>query len=269
MTKEEFYNYPCGGKLTGKFDVPPANPDWESIEMLSEDALPATFDWETHTPPVVTPVKNQGQCGSCWAFSAVANIEGVWALGGNKLVNLSESELVDCSTSDYGCGGGWPFWADGDLLKDYNGQVDTLASYPYTPSNQACTFNSSSVGATIKSYKNYCNENTNACTINQIMNLLYKNGPLSVCLCANTMDSYQSGVDNPTQATCPTAEINHCITLTGWGTDSDSNLPYWRCKNSWGTDWGEAGYYRIIRSSKKPNPCGIAQVITSAFLTKN
>jgi len=168
MTKEEFRKYPCGvNKLS---DLNSKRPNF--VHHIAQDdavpnaAVPTDFDWTTKG--AVTPVKDQQQCGSCWAFSTIGNIEGVWFLAGHTLTGLSEEQLVSCSTTDYGCSGGWPFWALTDMLAaPYSGQMDTEAGYPYTSGggdNGVCNFGTNDVGAKIKSYKSYCTEQTAACS---------------------------------------------------------------------------------------------------------
>jgi len=262
MTEEEFYQYPCGGSLGA---LKPSVPSiFAPHNVRGIVAPPDSFDWTTQG--AVTPVKDQGQCGSCWAFSTIGNIEGAWFLAGNKLTSLSESELVDCSAQDLGCSGGWPFWALQDILASpYNGRIATEASYPYVAKNAACTFKAATVGAQFNNYTNYCNEETSPCTEAQIQNLLQTKGPLSVCLNATPMQLYSSGVSNP--ASCDPNNIDHCVTLVGWGVDAKTNQPYWKLKNSWGLSWGEQGYYRLIRGvANKNGACGINRVITAVTI---
>jgi len=260
MTQEEFRKYPCGvNKLS---DLKPKNPNFRPVIAQPEEFVgdvPTSFDWVAKG--AVTPVKDQQQCGSCWAFSTIGNIEGVWFLAGNTLTSLSEQEIVSCSTTDYGCEGGWPFWALTDMLSSpYQGRLDTETGYPYTSGsgdNGVCQFQTSDVGATIKSYKSYCTESTAACTETQMQQLLISYGPLSVCLNAGPMQYYQGGVDQPTD--CDPNSIDHCVTLVGYGVDN--GVPFWRLKNSWNTSWGEKGFYRLIRGT---GACGINKVITVA-----
>jgi len=261
MTTQEFRRYPCGvDKLS---DLNSLRPDFKPVMaepyVPQSGALPVTWDWVSKG--AVTPVKDQQQCGSCWAFSTIGNIEGVWHLAGHPLVGLSEQQEVSCSTTDYGCSGGWPFWAMTDMLNTpYSGRIDSESGYPYTSGNGengVCQFGTKDVGATIKSYKSYCNEQTAACLETQMQQLMMQYGPLSVCLNATPMQFYTGGVDNPTN--CDPDEIDHCVTMVGWGVDSGT--PYWRIKNSWNTNWGEEGYYRLIRGT---GACGINRVITIA-----
>jgi len=264
MTEAEFYQYPCGGSLSSlktpasyKRTVPPQF-------TPSVQAPPASFDWTTQG--AVTPVKDQGQCGSCWAFSTIGNIEGAWFLAKNPLISLAEGELVDCSTKDLGCSGGWPFWALQDIMASpYNGRIATEQSYPYVPKNAACQFKTATVGASFSNYTNYCNEQTAPCTELQMQELLQTKGPLSVCLNATPMQMYARGVSNP--SSCDPNGIDHCVTLVGWGVDEATNLKYWKLKNSWGAAWGEAGYYRLIRGvADKNGACGINRAVTAVTI---
>jgi len=263
MTEDEFQAYPCGGVLSrqNKRFVAPTIPS----HVPSSFAPPDSFDWATQG--AVTPVKDQGQCGSCWAFSTIGNIEGAWFLANHPLTSLSESELVDCSSTDLGCSGGWPFWALEDIkASPYNGRIATEQSYSYVASNRQCAFKTATVGAQFSNYTNYCNENTAPCTEEQIQNLLMTKGPLSVCLNANPMQLYTSGVSNPSVSSCNPNSIDHCVTMVGWGTDPSTNAKYWRIKNSWATSWGEKGFYRLIRNGSAAGACGINKVVTAVTI---
>jgi C1A family cysteine protease len=265
MTKEEFRSYPCGvDKLSELNDKRPGFvPQGPTEPTIVDPNLPTSFDWTTKG--AVTPVKDQQQCGSCWAFSVIGNAEGVWFLAGNKLTGLSEEQLVSCSTTDYGCSGGWPFWAWTDMLSSpYSGRIDTESGYPYTSGdgdNGVCQFGTNDVGATFTKYTSYCTEQTAACSETDMQQWLITYGPLSVCLDADPMQFYQGGVDNPTD--CDPNAIDHCVTLVGYGVDNGT--PFWRLKNSWNTNWGEQGYYRLIRGT---GACGINKVITIATAKK-
>jgi C1A family cysteine protease len=253
MSPEEFAAYPCGGVISnlGLDDTTPVSP----IPMTMV-AAPDSWDWTTNG--AVTPVKNQGSCGSCWAFSTVGALEGSYFLSQKKLVSFAEQEFVDCSTSNKGCNGGWPFSALSDILSHEQGQVDTEAGYPYKAKNQACAFSSSSVGGKFVGFQSYCKVGTNPCTEADMINLLYNYGPLSACLDATPMQHYKSGVD--TASGCNANNIDHCITIVGYG--SANGQSYWKIKNSWGPAWGEEGYYRLIRGGGGVGVCGINRVIT-------
>jgi len=260
MSHSEFRKYPCGvDKLSELTSSRPNFVPSLSTEEPSMVEVPDNFDWTTKG--AVTPIKNQAQCGSCWAFSVIGNIEGVNFVQNAKLISLSEQQEVSCSTTDYGCEGGWPFWAMSDMIAaPYNGRIDTESGYPYTSQdgdNGVCKFGTRDVGTTIKSYKSWCTENTAACAETLMQQLLVQYGPLSVCLDAGPMQYYQGGIDDPPD--CDPDAIDHCVTMVGYGVDNGT--PFWKIKNSWGTDWGENGFYRLIRGT---GACGINKVITIA-----
>jgi len=262
MTREEFRKYPCGVEKLST--LTPQRPDFKynygDLKELTKNmpAPPPSWDWTTKG--AVTPIKNQGQCGSCWAFSTIGNIEGVNFVTKGTLLSLSEQEEVDCSHTSYGCGGGWPFWAMSDILgPPANGGIDSESGYPYTAEDGTCAFSTSDQLTAITSYKSYCTEQTAVCDETAMAQLLVTLGPLSACLDATSMQSYTGGVDNPTD--CDPTYIDHCITIVGYGNDPSSGLNFWKIKNSWGTGWGEAGYYRLVRGT---GACGINSVITVA-----
>jgi len=274
LSHEEFRSMPCGHSNLN--DINNRRPNFvprmgRLPELVAPEAIPSSWDWEQMG--AVTGVKNQGQCGSCWAFSTIGNVEGVNFLQTKTLVSLSEEQVVDCSTQsgDEGCDGGWPFWAMTDMdASPFSGYWDTEASYPYIAGNGVsgnCSFKTSEEGAIETTYLSFCQtvNPTAPCGMQQTQQLLMKYGPLSACLNAESMESYNSGVDNP-GSSCDPTQIDHCITLVGWGVDNSTAAPYWRIKNSWSTSWGEQGYYRLYRdnSNNGAGQCGITSVLTSA-----
>jgi len=234
MTVDEFRQFPCGGDLNRFATTKP-----KTVAHTPKADAPAAWDWTEHG--AVTPIKNQLDCGSCWAFSCVGCIEGAWFLAGHPLTNLSEQQFVDCSQSNYGCSGGWPYTAISDMMTDYKGQIDTETAYPYTAEDGTCAFSESEVGATIASENVYCNEQTSPCDEGDMVTNMYTTGPLSVCLDATQFQFYSSGIITD----CSTIQIDHCITLIGYGNANSTD--FWRVKNSWGTDWGMDGFAMIQR----------------------
>jgi len=154
--------------------------------VSSVTSLPSSVDWRTLG--YVTPVKDQGQCGSCWAFSATGALEGQHFKVNKSLVSLSEQNLVDCSTSNYGCNGGSMNLAF--LYIQNNKGIDTEASYPYTAQNGACKFSASAVGATDKGYSKVTSGSESA-----LQTAVANIGPISVAIDAS-QQSFQVVLNN-------------------------------------------------------------------------
>jgi len=215
----------------------------EQLKVDMNVELPATWDWRLQG--AVTPVKDQGNCGDCWAFSSTANMEGQYAIKHGCQVNLSEQQLVDCSTVNYGCNGGW---MGGAFQYAINGLTSSY-NYPYTGVQGTCQDSKFPKVASVNTYFMIA---TNEATIQAA---LYQYGPLSIAVNASIWQYYTGGIFNQT---CSTA-LNHAVTLVGWGFSGTQN--YWIVKNSWGANWGESGYIRLIMGT---GICGMnLAVITS------
>jgi cathepsin H len=202
----------------------------------------ASKDW---TGTATTPVKNQGQCGSCWAFSATEQIESDYILQHGKKVVLAPQELVDCKgdkSQRNGCKGGEPYAAY--KVIEQLGGIEAESDYPYTHKNNACHFSASKEKVKIDSYQSVgTNDET------EIQKYVGSTGPLSVCVDASTWHGYKSGI----MSTCGT-KIDHCVQIVGYGQANGKS--YWKVRNSWGTKWGEDGFLRIEIGK---NLCNIAQ----------
>ncbi|XP_045184526.2 procathepsin L-like [Mercenaria mercenaria] len=244
LTNEEFVSVMNGfkqnatKKVCGKFN-PPMNVDLSS--------LPDTVDWRKEG--YVTEIKNQGQCGSCWSFSATGSLEGQNFKKTGKLVSLSEKNLMDCSKPEgnKGCEGGLMDQAFAYVIK--NEGIDTEESYPYKPKNGPCEFKSEDIGATEKS----CMDIETG-SEDDLQAAVATVGPISVGIDAShaSFQLYRSGVYN--ERRCSTKKLDHGVLAVGYGKDLMKD--YWLVKNSWGKSWGQEGY--IMMSRNKDNQCGIA-----------
>ncbi|XP_065183856.1 procathepsin L-like [Sycon ciliatum] len=217
------------------------------VPSLEIGDVPAEVDWRSKG--YVTPIKNQGACGSCWAFSATGSLEGQHFKKSGTLVSLSEQNLVDCSTKegDHGCGGGLMDFAFKYVEK--NGGIDTEASYPYKAKNGKCKFTKADIGATCTGKKDIKRGNED-----DLQQAVADIGPISVGIDASTKTFrfYRKGVMDDKQ--CSSTKLDHGVLAVGYGTDSGDD--YWLVKNSWGKSWGMEGY--VMMSRNKHNQCGIA-----------
>jgi len=196
----------------------------------------------------VTPVKDQGQCGSCWAFSATVGIEGAWFLAKGQLVSVAEQQLVDCSGSqgNQGCNGGLMDYAFQYVIQ--NKGIGSEASYKYTARDGVCKKVPSVV--TIKSFKDVAQSDEDA------LITAIQTQPISIAIEADQacFQFYHGGILD--DASCGT-NLDHGVLATGFGTDSASGKDYWRVKNSWGASWGDRGYISMVAHK---NQCGLSQM---------
>jgi cathepsin L len=239
MTSQEFKSVMNGYKAGTK------SPNVPLFKSSSND-LPASVDWRDKG--YVTPVKDQGQCGSCWAFSATGSLEGQHFKKNGKLVSLSEQNLVDCSMKqgNAGCDGGWM-----DQAFQYiqvNKGLDTEASYPYQAKDGKCRFNATNVGATDTGFHDIIKYDEN-----DLQTAIANVGPISVAIDASGIQFYTTGVFY--DASCDPDFLDHGVLAVGYGTTSDGQK-YYIVKNSWGLDWGDKGY--LLMSRDRDNNCGIA-----------
>lgn len=235
--------------LNGYNSVKSKDDKFEGVHFLppSNVVLPDEVDWRKKG--YVTPVKNQKQCGSCWAFSTTGSLEGQHFKKTGKLVSLSEQDLVDCSRSfgNYGCEGGLMDNAF-KYIKANHG-IDTESSYPYLGVDGKCHFNSSDIGATDAGYVDIPKGDESA-----LKKASATVGPISVAIDAGhtSFQFYHSGVYD--EENCSSTSLDHGVLVVGYGTDKGQD--YWLVKNSWGEAWGMQGY--IMMSRNKQNQCGIA-----------
>ncbi|XP_026543723.1 cathepsin K [Notechis scutatus] len=214
-------------------------------------------DWEKRVPDAVdyrkkgyvTPVKNQGQCGSCWAFSSVGALEGQLKKKTGKVLNLSPQNLVDCVTSNSGCGGGYMTNAF-EYVKDNRG-IDSDVSYPYIGQDESCMYNPTGKAAKCRGFREIPEGNERA-----LKRAVARIGPVSVGIDASlsSFQFYSRGVYY--DENCNAGNINHAVLAVGYG--SQKGTKHWIVKNSWGEEWGDKGY--IFMARNMDNACGIANL---------
>jgi len=208
---------------------------------------PASMDWREHD--YVTPIKDQGQCESCWSFSATGALEGQHRRKLGKLVSLSEQNLIDCSKKygNEGCNGGLMDNAF-NYIKENKG-LDTEQAYPYEGTEGTCRFKRSTIGALDTGFVDLPQGDEE-----KLKEAVATVGPVSVAIDASheSFQFYSKGVY--TEPQCSSEELDHGVLVVGYGTEDQQD--YWLVKNSWGTTWGDKGYVKMARNQQ--NQCGIA-----------
>ena len=213
-----------------------------------KESTPSHIDWTKLG--AVTPVKNQLECGSCWAFSATGDMEGTAFIKFGVSRNLSEQQLVDCVSQDFQCQGGLP--SDAFEYTIQNG-IQSESEYKYTGTSDKCKFKKDIEVFKIDSWIRLpSNESL-------IESYVAKNGPVSIGINADLFQFYQKGIITNTSL-CDPNVLDHGVLIVGYGTSE--NVKYWKIKNSWGSDWGENGYIRIIRGK---GACGLNKMVTHSI----
>jgi len=231
LSPQEFAKYyrMTGVNFTRDYKVPPMKTVFPPSKV---EVNPTNWDWSKQG--VCTPIYNQGQCGSCWAFSATETIESYYKIQGGSLTQLSMEQIVDCDTTDHGCEGGMP--TNAYAYVQSAGGIDSYSSYPYTAEggqSGSCQFNAANVVTNVASQSGVSGEQG-----------LYQQastaGPVSVCVDASSWQSYQGGV----LKSCGNS-VDHCVQLVGYANYGKSGS-YWIVRNSWGSTWGESGFIWIL-----------------------
>jgi len=223
--------------------------NYQELPSSLLEKAPTSLDWRTKG--AVTAVKDQGQCGSCWSFSATGSIEGAWFLAKGNLTSLSEQQLMDCShpEGDDSC--------DGGLMDDAfqyvidNKGICTEVDYPYKMKDEKCKTGCKRV-ATIKSFADVFFDELHPGNETGLMAAIQL-GPVSIAIEADkpVFQLYAGGVVSSTS--CGT-NLDHGVLIVGYGTDAKTGLDYWIVKNSWSPTWGTKGYVNLVRNK---NECGL------------
>jgi C1A family cysteine protease len=216
----------------------PATSSANKVDITTAPSATAGLvDW---TGKYTTAVKDQGYCGSCWAFSATEQIESDAMRTLGTTWTLSPEQITQCDSGAFGCGGGWTETAYAYVKK--TGGLETESDYPYTSSmgvTGTCHDSSSKYVVTVDSFTTVNGESAMA-------SYVQTTGPLSVCLDANNFNSYTGGI----MSVCG-QQVDHCVQAVGVDASAGG---YWKVRNSWGSSWGEDGYIRLAYGS---NTCDI------------
>ena len=219
----------------------PANAEYRPYYM-DTNGVPESLDWRENG--AVNAIKNQGNCGSCWAFSAVAALEGAHAITSGNLLSLSEQQLVDCSTSfgNEGCNGGF---MDSAFQYVEQSALETETDYPYRGSDNKCSFVESKGQVKASTFHDVPQNST------KDLKAAVSKGPVAVAIEADSMwfQFYWGGIFDHNCGT----DLDHGVAVVGYGKENEKE--YWIVRNSWGS-WGENGYIRIAMV-EGPGMCGI------------
>ncbi|KAJ8921571.1 hypothetical protein NQ315_010476 [Exocentrus adspersus] len=235
MTSEEF-------KATLTYNVTmKSNQKPTAVHKISNVQAPDYVNWVEQG--IVTGIKDQGACGSCWAFSSTGALEGAYARRTGSLVSFSEQNLVDCCSANSGCNGGAMQYAY-DYIRD-NG-IETEGDYPYSATQGGCQFNAGISVTRVAGYVSIPQDE------NALLDAVANAGPIAVAINADHFQNYAGGVFD--DGACTGDSLDHGVLVAGYG--NQDGRDYWLVKNSWGTWWGEGGYVKMARN--RGNQCGIA-----------
>jgi len=219
------------------------------FEASNDVSVPSSIDWRTKG--AVTQVKDQGSCGSCWAFGSIGSVEGIWAIQNGELLSLSEQQLVDCSwIVNEGCNGGYGQWAYQWMIS--NGGLASERSYGYLAQNSWCKSYDKSSGVYVTGYKNVTSGDENG-----LKEAVGTVGPVAIAIDAAHLSFrfYAEGVYYEPDCKNGENDLDHEVLAVGYGTTS-AGEDYWIVKNSWSTHWGDQGY--VLMARNRGNNCGVA-----------
>ncbi|RNF12587.1 cysteine protease [Trypanosoma conorhini] len=247
LTEEE-----VAARFTGRVALrTPAGSPWRASYKYTKASAPEAMSWQQARDPVLTPVKDQGKCGSCWAHAATESIESMYAIHTGNLLTLSTQQITSCADNPEKCGGtggcgGGTVQLAWDYVKSAGG-ITLNADYPYvsgkTSSTQQCVLNAS-MPCDVHVY-GYVSLPPN--DYDAVLEALVEKGPLAVSVDASQWGLYAGGVFDGCGVGNANITINHAVQLVGFGKDNRTQQQYWIVRNSWGEKWGEKGYIRLLR----------------------
>ncbi|XP_051113846.1 cysteine proteinase 3-like [Andrographis paniculata] len=240
MTWEEFRKHKLGAAQN-------CSATTRGTHKLTEEALPESKDWRK--TGIVSAVKDQGSCGSCWTFSTTGALEAAYSQKFGKNISLSEQQLVDCAGAfnNFGCNGGLPSQAF-EYIK-YNGGLETEEAYPYTGKDGDCKYSSKNAAAQVRD-----SVNITLGAEDELKHAVAFVRPVSVAFeVVDGFRAYKNGVYTSTSCGSTPMDVNHAVLAVGYGVEN--GIPYWLIKNSWGADWGDDGYFKMEMGK---NMCGVA-----------
>ena len=211
---------------------------------LNDVDAPEEFDWENDRG-IKTEVKHQRDCGGCWAFATTSVIESQYMIKYGNNISLSEQQLIDCDENNLKCEGG--NMRKAFLYLQENGLMKS-EDYPFINGEGECKYDENKAVIKVKEF-NFVPKDEE-----EMKKALFKYGPLAGAINGIMMAFYEKGVYEPWFSSLCPDNINHAVVIVGYGIDKETNKQFWRVKNSWGPQWGENGYFRIIRGE---GICGI------------
>lgn len=248
MTDAEFNEY--YQISTGLRDPQHCSATSQRMSVAKNGERAAAWDWRDHNG--VSPVKNQGHCGSCWTFSTVGALEAHTMIKYDGAFSpLSEQQLVDCAGDfdNHGCSGGLPSHAF-EYIKAAGG-ISTEDAYPYFAADKNCTVNPDTFSIEVVGGSVNITEGDEE----DLANAIFAHGPVSIAFeVVGNFRDYKTGVYVSDTCKNGSSDVNHAVLAVGYGVEDD--VPYWLIKNSWGAAWGDEGFFKMKRGV---NMCGVAQ----------
>lgn len=251
-SKEFTKQYLSVNTTDGKNNNSIRNVEQRLLNSSTDDIIiPESFDWRDKG--IVSKVLNQGDCGACWAFSALVVVEGIYAMKYGRLYNISPQQIIDCNGSGFTCTFGQIMGAM-TYLKSFKGIP--IDQYPLEGQKKECQYESIHIEkgfAKVEEYHRLFDVDEN-----ELKKIVYTMGPVAVNINAGFFQFYKGGIMDPNDCV---PFVNHGVAIVGYGIEN--LVPYWIIKNSWGESWGEQGYLRLIRGKGQ---CGINTTVVTAVI---